>query len=48
MVGYKCVIHQRVNYILDCLYFRENSQSVKTIPKPDNTKNKRLNNVKIS
>ena len=30
MVGYKCVIHQRVNYVLDHLYFRGYSQSAKT------------------
>ena len=47
MIGYECVIYQKVNYILDCLYFRENSQSVRTIPKADHsTKNKYSNNVK--
>ena len=30
------MIHQRINSILDRLYFRGNSQSVRTILKPDN------------
>ena len=47
MVGYECIIHQRINYILERLYFKGNSQSMRTIPKPNNsTKNKRLNDVK--
>ena len=30
------MIHQKVNSILDRLYFKGNSQSMKTISKPDN------------
>ena len=37
MAGYECVIYQKVNSVLDRSYFRGNSQSVRTIPKPDNT-----------
>ena len=41
MVRYECMIHQRVNYVLDHLHFRRNSLSMRTIPKPDNsTENK--------
>ena len=36
MVGCECVIHQRVNSVLNRLYFRGNSQSVRMIPKSDN------------
>ena len=36
MAGFKCMIYQRVNYILNYLHFRKNNQSVKTIPKLDN------------
>ena len=30
MVGYECVICQKMNYILDCSHFRGYSQSTKT------------------
>ena len=36
MVGYKYVIYQRVNSVLDSSYFRANSLNMRTIPKPDN------------
>ena len=43
MVGCKCVIHQRVNYDLDHLYFRGYSQNARTniwtISKADNNNN---------
>ena len=32
MVKYECMIYQRVDYVLDHLYFKENSQSVRSIP----------------
>ena len=47
MVKYECVIHQKVNYVLDHLNFRKYSQKVRMIPKLNNSfKNKHLNNVK--
>ena len=47
MIGYEGVIHQKVNYILDHLYFRAYSQSVRMIPKPNNSsKSEYLNNIK--
>ena len=30
MVGFGCMIYQKVNYILNFSYFRENSQNVRT------------------
>ena len=43
MVGYEYVIHQKVNYVLDCLYFRKYSQSARTniwtMSKKDNDNN---------
>ena len=30
MVGYKCVIYQKMNYVLDRLHFRGYSQSART------------------